>query len=489
MKIPINPDGTIDSDSIKKIIREILEEMGLAPNSKFSSSEEKKESLVENEVIKPAVAASVASNQIENFDELFSSGEEIIRLPESWYGKEISIRSNGMIKPGKVKAIIGNETRLTFAEWNSSPTQLFDLENCQELGIRGCTFLCPPNRPMRTGFPDKELFGWKRDSVFKGKFAYIDGQEIKDKERVTYGLSRFCYSSDSPDRIYLIAENIHHNGFNFTQIKNPEKGNLWLILRNVSIYNPVIEQPRSHYYSPTRFKVRVSVKDGIATIISDNTFDQILTHWGYNIGSQRSILHFDRFVFDISEVQLIDQKTLKLWDQRGNLERISPQSIRTNFELQPLDQTNLGIVVSKQIDETRRFNWVYEMDRPSFETEIKLSYRQSTDGEFDAFIVSKGNALFSVPVTKETKFGDDYWESGVITISHGYGWTWYNEEFSGFIENYHGLGYHRNSGGSGITQGLTIKDSTFEFNPPLPTGNLEKVPDEVSDYLKWLRSI
>ena len=75
------------------------------------------------------------------------------------------------------------------------------------------------------------------------------------------------------------------------------------------------------------------------------------------------------------------------------------------------------------------------------------------EGEFDAYICYKGNAGFSSPfLTKDTKFGDWY-----ITMSHGYGWTWYNEEFSGYIENFNGTGYFRNSGGSGRTKGLTIK--------------------------------
>lgn len=403
---------------------------------------------------------------ITDFDTLVTTGTGVLRLPSDWSGKEIVIESRGMLSPS-IEGIIGDNVFLTFKDWDSTPNQLFDLSEKESFFVRGVNFVTPPKRPIKTGFPDKELFGWTRDKVNKGKFAYIDAPEMTDKERVTFGLCRFAYTSDSNDKIYLIGENLSHNGFNFTQIKNPYKGNLHLLLRNVNIHNPIIEAPQSHYYSPTRIKVKIYVQGGFAKIISDNRFDQILTHWGYWKNGVTSILHFDRYVYPIAESLLVDNKTLEL------------------LSVHPLDNVNgKGTVLTKQI--AHQNNWFdYTYDQSTANDPDQITY---PEGEFDAYIVYKGNAFFSVPVTKDTKFGEDYWESGVITISQGYGWSWYNQEFSGYIENFEGTGYFRNSGGTGITDGLTIKDSTFESNPPQATANAE-YPKEAKAFVEWIRSL
>jgi len=148
-------------------------------------------------------------------------------------------------------------------------------------------------------------------------------------------------------------------------------------------------------------------------------------------------------------------------------------------EYHPTDNiSGFGKVIRKQIDETRARNWEYTYEANDLPTKITLP-----EGEFDAFIVYKGNAMFSSPAVDQfTKFGSDYWESGIVTQSQGYGWSWYNEEFSGYIKNFNGLGYFRNSGGSGITNGLTIIDSTFEQNAPISTAN-NTPPKEVTDFI------
>lgn len=417
-------------------------------------------------VIEPPIVTPPLVETIFDLDNFLKDKEGIVRLPSSFDNKEIIIKSAGMIKPGKVKVLLGNNVKLTYENWNVTPTQQFDLSGCEEFAIVGVTFVCPPNRPIRTGFPDKELFGWAKDSVTKGKFALINS-EYNDKDRVTFGLCRFAYSSNSNEDIHLIAKNVKHNGFNFTQIKNPYSGNLILTLQNVSIHNPIIEEPQSHYYSPTRVKVRVKIQNGIAKIISNNTFDQILTWIGYNNGNQRSVLHFDRYVYDISENKLIDNKTLKIDYQD---------------ELHPGDVTINGLVTEKQIDESRKSNWTYKYQQTA--QPIK---RTLPEGEFDAYIVYKGNALFSIPVTINTKFGEGYWESGVITISQGYGWSWYNESFSGYIENFNGTGFYRNSTG-GVTKGLTIINSKFEKNAPVATSNNPMSPIAKS-YIEYLEKL
>ena len=415
--------------------------------------------------------------EIFDFDEYIKDKSGVVFLPSWMHNKEIVIKSKGWLKT-KVTALIGNNTKLTFENWESTPEQMFDVSDSEEMGIRGICFVCPSNRPIVTAFPSKSIFGWDRDSVQKGKFAYIDVPKVEDVDRVTFGLCRFGYSSKSEnERIYLIAENFHHNGFNFTQIKNPHKGNLWLILKDVTIHNPIIEVSQTHYYTPTKIKVRILVKDGIAKIVSDNTFSQILTWAGYNNGNQRSILHFGRYVFDISDDKLIDDKTLQIDWLKDNI---------GNSELQPLDAVwGYGTVVRKQIDETRKSNWDYTFEG----TKDVITNVNIPEGEFDAFIIYKGNGLFqNGNVTVNSKFGD-----GDITVSQGYGWSWYNNEFSGVIQNFNidqaeeDSGYFRNSTGSGITQGLSIINSKFGKNRPVATGSLTKMPTEAQDFINKLR--
>lgn len=417
-------------------------------------------------------------NEVFDLDAYLEGKSGVVRLPERMEGKEVVFRSKGIIKPKNATALIGNNVIMTTENWNVNPTQIIDNAGCKEFGIKGITFVAPPNRPIKTAFPDCEVFGWNRDTVTDGKFAYIQGQEIKDKERYTFGLCRFGYSSDSDKPIYLIGKNLWHNGFNFTQIKNLYKGNLNLILQNVNLHNPIIEEPQTHFYTPTSIKVRIKVENGIAKIISDNTFDQIKTLVGYNNGNQRSILHFDRFVYDINDSALIDNKTLSINRKDADLD-LGNGKFRSNSEYQAGDKIpTFGLITEKQIDPERKSNWVY-----SFNSFSMGLIQSNPTGEFDAYIIYKGNALLELPATVNTKFGDWY-----ILLSQGYGWTWYNEEFTGYIENFHGSGYFRNSGGSGITNGLTIRNSTFGKNAPIATSNND-MPKEASDYIKYLESL
>lgn len=429
-------------------------------------------------VVTPMPPIIEVPNEVFDLDAYLDGKSGVVRLPNWMDNKTVVIKSKGLIKPKNVTALIGNNTILTFENWSVNPTQLFDLSGCKEFGIKGITFVGPANRPIKTAFPDCEVFGWNRDTVTEGKFAYINGQEIKDKERYTFGLCRFGYSSNSDKPIYLIGKNIWHNGFNFTQIKNPYRGNLNLILQNVYQHNPIIQEPQTHFYTPTSIKVRIKVENGIAKIISDNTFDQILTWVGYNNGNQRSILHFDRFVYDISNLSLIDNKTLSINRKDADID-LGNGRFRSNSEYQPGDKIpGFGLITEKQIDEERKANWIYSFNSFSMGLDqVKPS------GEFEAYICYKGNASFFYPINVNTKFGD-WW----VTLSQGYGWSWYNEEFTGYIENFHGSGFFRNSGGSGITNGLTIRNSTFGKNGPIATSNND-MPKEAGDYIKYLESL
>jgi len=432
-------------------------------------------SMPETVIDKPLASVSTPESVIDKqsipidqdvFDfDLFLNGKSgIISLPSWMNGKEVVIKSKGMLKVSKSLILVGENTILTFESWEKSPIQLIDCEGSEMIAFVGITFVCPENRPLNFG-AERQIFGWGRNKVKKGKFAYINGQEIKDKDRVTYGLSRFVYSSEGEENIYLIAKNIWHNGFNFMQAKNPYKGNLYTALINVNQHNPIVEFPQSHYYSRCSVNVRISVKNEVATIISDNTFDQILTWAGYNNGNQRSILYFDRFVYDISESKLIDNKNLK---------------INSIDELQLADNVfGLGKVIQKQIDGSRKLNWVYTYEKNNLPSKEVIP-----EGEFDAFIIYKGNALFSNGhLNENTKFPEHE-----ILSSQGYGWSWYCEELTGYIENFKGSGYYRNSSSSGISNGLTIVNSQFGLNPPAKT-SVKPLNNEVKEFIEYLEAL
>ena len=412
----------------------------------------------------PVIGKPTISEVIIDFDSFLFGKSGVVYLPSWMDNREVIIKSKGMQKALNPVVLVGNNTIFTFESWDLSPIQLIDCKGSANISFVGITFVCPENRPLNLS-AERQIFGWERNKDQKGIFAYINGQEIKDKDRVTYGLARFVYSSEENENIYLIAKNIWHNGFNFIQAKNPYKGNLYTALINVNQHNPIVEFPQSHYYSRCSVKVRISVKDEIATIISDNTFDQILTWVGYNKGNQRSILYFDRFVYDISERKLIDNKTLK---------------IDSIDELQPGDNVfGLGKVIKKQIDESRKFNWVYTYEKNDLPSKEVIP-----EGEFDAYIVYKGNALFNNGhLNENTKFPEPE-----ITSSQGYGWSWYCEGLTGYIENFNGSGYYRNSGGDGINQGLTIINSKFEMNEP--KGNSGKGLDpKAKEWIEYLESL
>lgn len=448
-------------------------------------------------------AEEVQTTPILDLDEYLRDGVGPIDIPRGvrW------VKSKGKIRLGRVTALVGDCQILQFTSWEATPDQLFDLDESEEFAVVGITFVCAPNRPLKTALPYKSLFGWTRNKVKRGKFAWINGPEVSDKELVTFGLSGYCYSSDSKDRIYLIAKNVHHNGYLFTQCKNPYQGNLWLVILYSSVHNPILvdvggplSSPSSMFYTPTSFKVRIEVSKGVATLISDHTFDQIKTWVGYNEGNQRSILHFDRFVFDINEQNLIDNKRIQLGGTGHNrpTQVIGERMICSDLDLSPGDNLQgFGRIISKQIDEAmvertrkdgskwwdRRSNWTYK-----FEPNALQSFFYLPSGQFDGYLVHKGNALFQQPITKNTKFGPGYWESGHIIQSQGFGWSWYNEESSGYIEGFDGGGYYRNSTGSGSTEGTTIRGSRFEKNPPKATADRD-LPEEVQTHIQYLESL
>jgi len=421
--------------------------------------------IVEPPVVKPPVVVP-PSDGILDLDEFLEGKEGIVELP-----KEVKkVRSKGMIKPNKVKALIGNQ-KVNFKSWDETPDQIFDLIDHQgDFGIRGINFLTPSNRLIKTAPPDKSVFGWERDKLKSGRFAYIDAPIETNQEQMTFGLCRFGYSSNDNQRIFLIGENLRHNGFNFTQIKNPYKGNLWLVLKDVYIHNPIeidVDDPNaipcSMFYAPTSIKVRVRMEEGKATIVSNNTFDQIRTWLGYKNGFVRSLLYVGNQVWNITDEQVSDDsKTLYFGDEFQVGEIVSGEK-----------------VIKKQINHVGSAPFSYEWTKTNEPDKII-----DLKGEHDAYLIYKGNAVFNNHrLAENTPFGDIE-----VRMSHAYGYSWYNQEFSGYLENVNGKGYFRKSTGSQRTQGLTIRDCDFQKNGPKATAN-EEYPQEAKEFVDWLRSV
>jgi hypothetical protein len=142
----------------------------------------------------------------------------------------------------------------------------------------------------------------------------------------------------------------------------------------------------------------------------------------------------------------------------------------------------MGTVLTKQIKARKGEGFDYTFDSRTADQPTSITIPQ---GEFEALICYKGNAQFFYPIDFNTQFGD-WW----VTLSQGYGWSTYSEEFSGYIENYHGEGFHWNSGGSRITDGLIIKNSYFQGGAPtFNVSDQGEIDPEVPKYIAWLESL
>jgi hypothetical protein len=444
-----------------------------------------------------------------DLDSFLESDDEVIYLSKLISNKEVNFRSKGFVKTGsKRKYIIGENVVLSPENWEVAPTQIIDCQDENDIAFIGITFALPPNHPKVTGFPDCEIFGWERNKVKKGFFGYLNNQQLPE-DRVTYGLSRFCYSSDGDDRIYLVAKNIYHNGFNFTQTKNPYKGNLWNIWENVKIHNPRLDyRPMTSIYTPTDFGLDCNIENGIATVTSDNKLSQVLTWHGYHFENIRCIFNVGRFIFDMNDESVIDEFhfDLQLVENGESflyeIDEIYEDIFYSEKELHPGDETNLGKIHWKMTDYRTVSNskWAYGFDdngseKNGFGFMIKSSFNTDSfvNGEIEGFragIVYKNASHLVVGI--DTGF----WNNDII-LSNGYGWTWYNNEMSGYLKNVvtsskdkkgkENSQYCRNSSGQ-ETQGLTMIDCNIPFNPPVPTSENE-MPLDVKEKIEFWESL
>ena len=110
---------------------------------------------------------------------------------------------------------------------------------------------------------------------------------------------------------------------------------------------------------------------------------------------------------------------------------------------------------------------------------------------YDAFMVYKGNALFSAPwLTETTPFGA-WW----VRLSNGYGWTVYNHrEITLYWKNVASSGFYRQSTSNvGASQGYTMINVTGiegrEFNAQPPLNTLTEMPGPARDFVAELRAL
>tara|TARA_R110000772_G_scaffold145504_1_gene255448 strand:- start:9582 stop:11207 length:1626 start_codon:yes stop_codon:yes gene_type:complete len=359
----------------------------------------------------------------------------------------------------KIKAIVGNNTDLIFT---TIYEEIFLFQNDNpKFGSVGVNWLQSGEIKEATVQPTKALFRSVRDQVKTGMLAMI-GSKVPDDKTLGINLARFVYSgSDSDtDFLYVIGKDIKTNGADFMHLKAPNGGNLYSVLENVEVHNPIVKFPATHLYNPTTIKSSGIYDGKYYKITSDNTASQVLTWHGYQNGTIRTIINIGRYVWNVGNgVVGNDDKTIFLNNPETGLEykysKISETSFYSSAEFQAGDVTSFGTIKSKQIDHGQ-YNWVYEVDT-NFVDGTLYFYESSIHlpENVEAELTYKGNSLISPhPITVNSNFGDQD-----INQSAGYGWTAYNQkEITVFWKNVKLEGFYRQSTGQvGSSKGYNLQ--------------------------------
>jgi len=395
----------------------------------------------------------------------------------------------------KLKAIVGRNTDLIF---DTDVQEIFLFQNDNpEFGSVGVNWLQNKTFNPATSQPTKALFRTVRDKVKTGKLAMI-GSYVPNKETIPINLARFIYSgSDSDsDFLYVIGKDIISNGPDFMQLKAPNGGNLYSVLENVKVNNPLAPyRANTSIYTPTDFGIDVDIKNGFAHITSDNKFSQVLTWHGYHNKNIRCIFNVGRFVFDMNTTNIYSEYIidLQLLDKGEKFYFTRDEDIiYSDYELHPGDITTIGKVISKHFDLSYDGKWEYIIEPNGNENDSSAEMIEPSfnlKGNHRAGIVFKNGALFGENgITENTEF----WSNDIIG-SNGYGWTCYNQrEITAYWKNVELEGFYRQStSGVGYSKGYYLENVTGikgkEFDPkPI----IEKeIPKEAKDFIEWLEML
>lgn len=360
-----------------------------------------------------------------------------------------------------ILCIVGKNSVAWVNKEDAQEIFLFTKDN-PRFGSIGVNWLIKGDIEEKITQPTKALFRTVRDKVKTGMLAMISSH-VPDDKTLGINLSRFIYSgSDSDsDFLYVIGKDITSNGPDFMQLKAPNGGNLYSVLENVKVNNPIVQFPATHKYNPTTIICK-GVYDGERyRITSDNKVSQVLTWHGYQNGNIRTIINIGRFVWNISENDVIDDKIIILnnptKDQSYKYEKLGDFTFQSDAEFQPGDFISFGIIETKQIGRIK--NWSYKVDQKIDSDDLFLidsSIDLPIDEILEASLTYKGNALIEIALNVNSNFNDWY-----ITLSSGYGWTAYNErEITAYWKNVELTGFYRQStSGVGSSKGYNLINS------------------------------
>lgn len=385
----------------------------------------------------------------------------------------------------------------------NAPRYMFawDQDN-PEFGIKGVSIWQSPKVKFKPNTKTCILFFTAANRIKTGKLAYINARR-PPKDQLSHQLF-WGYSGQNGDNdqyLHVIAKNVQTNGSEFLTAKANNGGGLLSTLIDVDIFN-------SDVYNPNYFRVNGSIGGGLFTLDPDSNdlVSDIKTHYGYHNLNVRTILHIGRFVFNIKEKSVFNDRAIALGlEESPRYIRRSKYSVGCRLDLQAGDVTTLGRITKKQILHPWRedpnkptspwveYYWEYFFDREIAAEEGDLKLIQSSfnlSGSEEAYLIYKGNMMFSDPgLTERSQYGDWY-----ILLGKRYGHTMYNHaNISAYWENVKMTGFYRQSSPDNVignSQGYSLKNIhgfNGQFAPPVKVD--KPIDPEVLDFLQKIERL
>jgi len=353
--------------------------------------------------------------------------------------KEYAIEGYQSAEP-KLKAIVGHDANLVFGK---GPQSIFSIDSDGlDFGTVGVNFLQRADTKIKPATNTKILFRTNHLTVKTGKLAMI-GSKAPDDSRLTVQLAWAFSGTNGGDDglLHIIGKDLRCNGPDFMNLKANAGGGLYSTLINVTLNNP-------DTFNPNEIGVEGYITGDRFHITSDHLVSDVLSHYGYQNGNIRTLLHIGRFVFNINDRAVISDKEIRLFSETDpSYTAINRNTFGCRLDLQPGDVTTLGRIISKQLSVV--YGWEYKTDTgielPSGSIQI-LQAAFTLSGLQKAFLIYKGNSFIGsyakdLYLNEQSKFGD--WQ---IIIGAKYGHTSYNHSYiGGYWENLRHGGMYRQS--------------------------------------------
>jgi hypothetical protein len=361
---------------------------------------------------------------------------KILRLEPN---KEYAIEGYNGLEPN-LTAILGSNSRLVFGQ---GPQNIFTINSDEkEFGTVGVHLLQRADAKIKPATATKILYRTNHLTVKTGKLAMI-GSQAPDDQRLTVQLAWAFSGTDGgkDGLLHIIGKDLRCNGPDFMNLKANAGGGLYSTLINVIAHNP-------DSFNPNEILVQGIVNGDRFLITSNHEVSDILTHYGYQNGNIRSMLHIGRFIFNINDRAVISEKEIRLFSETDSTyHAINRTTFGCKLDLQPGDLTNLGKIISKQISVEHGFEFVTDGEVPASIGTVQLIKSSfNLSGPLPAFLIYKGNMNIqefrkNIFLNEESKFGE--WQ---ILIGAKYGHTSYNHsQIGGFWQNFRHHGMYRQS--------------------------------------------